>query len=444
MCGVLLAPSHYSSDQFDRALDAMSYRGDGEPGHRNVKSFAGWSIAHVRLAIQDRTEDANQPFDDQIGIYAFVGEFFNHSAGEQLHLLSALVDNTVFHHTDGFWAAVAATAEGAQVYTDHLGIKPMYFWPEHKIFCSEIEPMFALRRRPPPDYTYLANCIKWGYDYSGRTPYEGIVQMAPGTRIIITRDGFVHEDKYWKWHLVPRSWYLRETITEAITNRLIGERPVALLLSGGLDSSIIYYTLKSLGRQVEAFSIENGEGEFLPPKVQTLHVEDVPLKEAVGIMQAPLDLGSMVPQVQLARAVSAAGYNVCMTGDGADEVFGGYRRAKEYDSQYSDVFCELPYYHLPRLDRVMMKETIELRSPYLSPSVVAYGLSLPWEVRMQKETLKRAFMGLVPDRTINRPKHPLKTQAVISGGTEYRRQLVEAHLELLTASLEREVLCPRV
>lgn len=426
MCGILLAPSRYLPEQFELAMNAMEHRGDREPGHRATESLAGWTIAHVRLAIQDRTEEANQPFVGRSGIYAFVGEFFNHTAGEQLHLLSALIDNTVFHQTDGFWAAASVTKFGAQVYTDHLGIKPLYFWPKHKIVCSEIEPMFMLERRPQHDHTYLSNCIKWGYDYSGRTPYEGIVQIAPGTRITMTPNDFIQEDRYWKWHLVDRNGYLVDTVTKAIQNRLIGERPVALLLSGGLDSSIIYYTLKNIGQEVEVFSVENGEGEFLPPEVGILDMPEVSIPEAVKIMQAPLDLGSLIPQVQLSRAVASAGYNVCMTGDGADEVFGGYRRAKEYDSQASDVFCELPYYHLPRLDRVMMKETIELRSPYLSPQVVAYGLSLPWAIRTEKQALKRAFKGIVPDRIINRPKHPLKTQAVIQGGGEYRAELVKS------------------
>jgi asparagine synthase (glutamine-hydrolysing) len=428
MCGILLAPSAYLPEQIDLAMRAMHYRGDGEPGHAIAKTFAGWTLAHVRLAIQDRTPEANQPFEGRFGLYAFVGEFFNHAAGEQMHLLAALTDEGVFHQTDGFWAAAAVTRHGVQVYTDHLGIKPMYFWPKHKIFCSEIEPMFMLERRPPFDQTYLANCIKWGYDYSGRTPYEGIVQIAPGTRVTISSAGLIMEEVYWKWWMVPRGGYLRESVVDAIENRLIGERPVALLLSGGLDSSIIYYTLKDLGKEVEAFSVENGETEFLPEGVTILPMTPVSLTQASRIMQAPLDLGSLIPQVQLSRAVAAAGYKICMTGDGADEVFGGYRRASEYDSQWSDVFCELPYYHLPRLDRVMMRETIELRSPFLAPAVVAHGLSLPRELRTQKQALKRAFKGLVPDRIINRPKHPLKTEAVKTGGIGYRQQLVEAFM----------------
>lgn len=424
MCGVLLAPSKYSDEQFGLAMDVMSHRGDRQPGHRGMKSQDGWTIAHVRLAIQDDTGD--QPFQSGFGIYAFVGEFFNHVDGERLHLLKLLCNNSEFHKTDGFWAIVSANAAGARVYTDHLGIKPMYYWPKYKIFCSEINPMFVFESRPPFDQTYLSNCIKWGYDYSGRTPYEGIVQVPPGTKISITPDGVVTKEQYWKWHLVKRPPALRQAVVEAIQNRLIGNRPVALLLSGGLDSSIIYYTLRSLGRDVDVFSVDNGEGEFLPPEVHMMSLPSVSVSEAVKIMQAPLDLGSLVPQVQLSRAVSNAGYYVCMTGDGADEVFGGYRRAKEYDSQWSDIFCELPYYHLPRLDRVMMKQTVELRSPYLSPQVIAYGLSLPWNIRTEKQALKQAFKGIVPSKIINRPKHPLKTEAVRTGGIEYRRKLVES------------------
>jgi asparagine synthetase B (glutamine-hydrolysing) len=284
--------------------------------------------------------------------------------------------------------------------------------------------MFKLAARPPLDETYLSNCIKWGYDCTGRTPYLGIQQLPPGA-ILHLEKNCAGMEIYWDWAKVPApDLSLREIVEKAITNRLISDRPVAMLLSGGLDSSIIYYTLKNLGRQVEAFSVENGESEFLPEGIRTLPLAGVSLDEAVWTMQAPVDLGSLVPQVQLARAVAVAGYNVCLTGDGADELFGGYRRAKEYDSQKSDIFCELPYYHLPRLDRVMMRQTIELRSPFLAPSVVAYALRLPREYRTSKEALKYAFKGVVPDSIIERKKHPLKTPAVIAGGTAYRDTLV--------------------
>jgi len=426
MCGLILAPSSYPIETIGFALNRMKYRGDGRAPM--VATRGAWSVGHVRLAIQDLSTAGDQPFPDFHGrrTIAFVGEFFTHNGqGEKEYVEQLLADPPRFHEADGFWSIVRAGEYDAEAYTDHLGIKPLYYWPKYNIVCSEIEPMFALETPPELDETYLSNCIKFGYDYSGRTPYKGICQLAPGTCLRIV-DGRPYFETYWKWHLVRQDHRsLREVVEEAIFNRLVSDVPVAMLLSGGLDSSIIYHTLKNADRQVRAFSIENGESEFLPDDVVFLPRTGVDPPEALRVLKAPLDLGSMLPQVELAKAMKGEGFNVCLTGDGADEVFGGYRRAKQYDSQKSDVFCELPYYHMPRLDRVMMRATIELRSPYLAPAVVAFGLRLPYPYRQEKQALKSAFRGIVPDRIIDRPKHPLKSAQVIGGGIEYRRKLVE-------------------
>jgi asparagine synthase (glutamine-hydrolysing) len=425
MCGLILAPTKFKSDAVTRALDKMSYR--GLSSKLLIKN--GWWLGHTRLAIQDLSEEGDQPFDlPNFDSVAFVGEFFNHNGiGEQPYLIELLKseDYEGFHGADGFWSVVHVKQSREVVaMTDHLSIKPLYWWPEHQIICSEIFPMFELAPAPELDEIYLSNCIKFGYDYSGRTGFKGIYQLPPGAALTL-KGGKSNLRTYWNWDEVPRFYDLDRAITDSVSNRLISDRPVALLLSGGLDSSIIYYTLKSLGQKVACFSVENGESEFLPPGVRTLPVSEVSLSEAVSIMQAPLDLGSLLPQIQLARAVKEAGYHVCLTGDGADELFGGYSRAQEYDSQKSDVFCELPYYHLPRLDRVMMRETIELRSPFLAPTIVAMALSIPWGYRTQKQELKIAATGLVPEKIIQRNKHPLKSAAVLQNQLQHRVQLVQ-------------------
>ena len=73
----------------------------------------------------------------------------------------------------------------------------------------------------------------------------------------------------------------------------------------------------------------------------------------------------------------------------------------------SDVFCELPFYHLPKLDRTMMRSTVELRAPFLSPAVIVHGLATPYEMRngekkMLKETFKKTLKYLKKIKNISK------------------------------------------
>lgn len=450
MCGLILAPSTFAH-LVPNALEAMGYR--GADSFSGVHLRGGWALGHVRLAIQTDHEFGEQPFDHTDEAFAFVGEIFAKDLRpldipEEVVLTQALRSPNLrdFMKLDGFWSIAEIRDNGAaRVLTDHLGVKPVYYWAEHNIFCSEIAPMFQLAAQPPFDDVYLSNCIKFGYDYSGRTPWQGITQVAPGTAMVYDRcDECFEPVVYWDWKRVPTTredWtfamnpaeLLHQLLTEVTLTRAsaVRHRTMGLLLSGGLDSSIVYSILKenNLLGEVAVFSVENGESEFLPPNTTLLQSPPqawAGLTDAVQIMQAPLDLGSLLPQIRLADALGRRGARVCLTGDGADELFGGYSRAKDYDSQASDVFCELPYYHLPRLDRVHMRSTTEIRSPFLAPSIVAFALLCSYPERIGKKILKDAFRGQVPDRIIDRPKHPLKGSTYLDNPLAHRAQLEKA------------------
>lgn len=450
MCGFLISGKHSYYD-VQRGLDVMSYRGTLPP---TIEGYKGWVVGHVRLPIQSsaasRTPEwGAQPFPAGGGLSVFVGELFGDAGGTmELYAWDQIFGswNTHYlHELDGFWAAANVSPSGRlRVLTDHLGIKPVYFWEEEMMVCSEITPMFQVARKTPQmDEVYLANCIKFGYDYSGRTPWKGVRQIRPGTCLVVDAPNSISdvlkEEVYWDWSRVPHDpeTLLADLINDAVKNRVLGlvddslaGAPV-LLLSGGLDSSIIYYSCQNLDLldHIHLMSFENGEGEFLPDD-DIFYMKPVSDPESSSLpllaMQAPMDLGSLYPQFDMAKQLASHEHRVILTGDGADELFGGYRRAGEYDSQASDVFCELPFYHLPRLDRIHMRFTQEVRSPYLAPAIVRRALSYPYEDRTQKQMLKNAAWDLgVPEAIIRRPKHPLKSPAVIEGGVTYRRKLVQ-------------------
>lgn len=452
MCGLILMDMSIdgrTEEHGIKAMEAMSYRGkDGKNGWTNM---GGFFLGHVRLAIQDLTDESKQPLVEDDRAFAFVGEVFN-SLGNKTELRN-LYDGWKerngpfsFQDYDGFWAGACIDGRNyvAAVWTDHLSLKPLYFWPAQRIVCSELEPMFEVAPRPPFDPLYMSNTIKFGYCHNGSTPYQGIVQLPPGSFFQLPAKKFhqsappYQSSVYFDWSKIqlqfmkPDAEMLRKEVEQATLNRLISDRPVSILLSGGLDSTIVYSILRKHNFDRKALSIENGESEFLPESCRILELEDSSdaVDAAMMAHQVPVDLGSMVPQHQLAMALEREKVNVVMSGDGADELFGGYRRAKEYDSQISDIFSELPYYHAPRLDRIMMRHTIELRSPYLAPRVIALAMMFPYEVRSSKQILKEAFKDIVPKHILDREKKPLKTKQVIDGGVSYRRQLVNRFLEM--------------
>ena len=191
-----------------------------------------------------------------------------------------------------------------------------------------------------------------------------------------------------------------------------------------------------MGLGVNLYMVENNESkfgmllsEFLGVSITSLGPipDDDCLERCLRYNETPVDLGSMIPQFRLMEKVKE---KVILTGDGADELFGGYRRVDDYDSQLSDVFQELPFYHMPRLDRASMRSTVELRSPFLGHDVVRFALRLPWEDRTHKRILKDAFSDVLPQEILDRPKEPLKCQSIRQDPMAYRKKCHEIFYNL--------------
>lgn len=321
---------------------------------------------------------------------------------------------------DGMFAIVTQIKDRLICITDVLGKKQLYYNDDCEI-ASEIAPL--INKDSKPDKIYQAEVLKWGYNSNEHTPWTNIHRMKPGTVYIVNLSQ--KEVIQTQWHLIiePDAKPLREILLNSVTGRLKSNVPIACLLSGGLDSSIIAWILHLLEVNVTYYAIPDSFNESvltyfeqLGLKINRLYgamtmlgqsFNDLELQKALVINDGPVDLGSVRAEITMCKQVKE---DVIITGDGADELFGGYKRMSKYDAQYSDIFDELTYYHLPRLDRASMHFTKELRSPYLSAGLISAALALPYEDRIDKKALREAFKNFVPDLILDMPKIPLKSK----------------------------------
>lgn len=439
MCGLIVFTRPHPSldkNRMSYLIEQMTHR--GHLSTIGIESNEFYTLGHIRLPVQGLDKKYNQPYSNGTNIGVFVGEVFNlpgeNDAYAALDLLTSQGPLSV-HSFDGFFSTAYTMGEQKLiVQTDHLGIKPLYFDGYTGVIASELRIIRKLRDFDC-DHLYESNVLKWGYDMTGRTPLEGVRRLSPNTVLCFNKGSLVQDYRY--GNITPSKGNLRTAIEKAVRSRMKSDIPIATLCSGGLDSTIVTMLANQIKPDLKVFHVDNGEEEFfdripLDPRAEVvkLTLDDVLLGDAIEAADVPVDLGSVRPQYALAKAVKAHDINVVLTGDGADELFGGYRRSKNYDSQHSDIFQELPGYHLPRLDAIMMSQTIELRSPFLAREVISLALGLPYMDRTEKQALKIAFQDLVPEAILKRMKVPLKTEAVINGGVRYRQKIMNIWRQL--------------
>lgn len=443
MCGVVGVLGEGTADVDQKlwaAIKALDHRGTREP-QVNIRGSGG--IGHVRLPIIGLSEEFDQPVCRDGWTVGFVGEILDYRKWDpdaesdvEVAVDSWINNRQRFRSFDGFWSIVALTPTGDLIaMVDYLAQKPLYVRDDKYARAVASEPDALVALGPvTPDEIYFSAVLKWGYcPETSRSPYREIRKMLPGEALLMYQDG--GDLSLITDPLLPytaSAEVLKKEIEEAIYRRVLSaDVPVASLVSGGLDSAIVHTVASRMG-DLKVYHSENGERD----RFNTLKIQDytlleeggppVTVDEALDYMQEPLDLGSLVPQIELSDSIQET---VCLTGDGADEFFGGYGRALRYDSQFSDVFYELVGWHLPRLDRVMMRNCIEIRSPFLSRYVAGIALGLPRELRMNKRILRDLFRADLPPGVADTPKWPLRTPVVAKDREARSIQLVERFRE---------------
>jgi len=406
--------------------------------HRGVNQFYkkiyNWHVHFASLPINSNGSGLDQPVELKRGYLVFNGEIFNYrkfgSYRSDVHYLKSLFKNGIENNKkfqkdyklwDGFWSICIIDNEGVTMFTDPLGKKQLYY--SDIGICSEIKP---LRNKnmlmPTPKMGTLNTCFQHIYRAipGGFYRYDDHCSLAYKTK--------THSFSYLKrmdagmiQNVQPRT--LVSLIDDSVIKRaVVNYGKLGLLFSGGLDSSIMAYHLIKNKIPFQAISIENNEKEnaekmanYLGFNIEYIDdtMDDDDYKEAIIAYEHNLDYGSLMPQYKLFKKAKQLDINTVITGDGADELFGGYNRCLLEDTQRYDVFKELPYFHHIRIDRMSMAHTVEARNPFLSTEIILFALSLPYKERKGKSILRNAYRDLIP--FVDMDKKPLR----LKGDKEY-------------------------
>lgn len=350
---------------------------------------------------------------------------------------------------DGAWAIVYINPNGTlYAFTDPLGIKQLYFNESGEV-CSRSMPIVS--NFTDLDFQYRSSVYKWGYNTDDRTPWNHVKRIMPNILYSFSGGRVLHREfyEYYRWDRDIPAEDLREVITKAIERRVkyFAGTKIGLLLSGGLDSSIVASVVFSFDRHIDLTTLSNqGELEYAelmakyldaPLSRQEYYTEGLDFLNAILTNESPIDLGSVVPQYKMFDTLAG---RTIFTGDGADELFGGYRRAKEYDSQRSDVFEELTFYHLPRIQKIAQARLVTVCAPFLAQDVVKKALSLQRAERIDKIALKNAFRDVVPVEILTREKKPLKNPELVENATKYKNRVFETFYNEIIPDLQKHII----
>jgi asparagine synthase (glutamine-hydrolysing) len=486
------------------------------PDSLGLHVHGGNAIGHRRLKIIDLSERAHQPMvDNMLGLsIVFNGAIYNYrelrldlegkgyqffSDGDTEVILKAYHawGEECVKRFNGMFAFAIVQRDSGKTFIarDRLGIKPLYYCqtPESFRFASSLP---ALLVHDDVSNTIDPVALHHYMTFHSVVPaphtiLEDICKMKPGTTLTVDPQGSITEKRYWSLDYTPLAEELEYGLDDwselllvhlrrAVKRRLTADVPVGVLLSGGLDSSLIVGLLAELGQgNVSTFSIgfkdvngENGNefnysdiiAEHFDTdhhKIEALDRQVLPaLDRCIRAMSEPMVSHDCVGFYLLSEAVSRH-VKVVQSGQGADEVFGGYhwyppllesqngvekyvdhffdRPHSEYaiavdprfqDQDYSlnfvrhhfgqpgaqspvdralriDTTVMLPDDPVKRVDNMTMAWGLEARVPFLDHELVEFAARIPAPLKVGhggKFVLKEAARSVIPGEVIDRPK----------------------------------------
>lgn len=383
MCGIVGRVSMrgpVARDAFERMTDRLAHRGPDGRGTWYGRADRV-ALGHRRLAILDLTPAGAQPMTlPGSGLWlTYNGEIYNHPALQvQLeakgHVYRSRCDSETILHAYAEWGtdcverlagifAFAIWDEGAGrlfAARDQIGVKPLYLVEEDGTLAFASQPAAFLDLPSfdaAPDAQAMLDYMTYGVVPGTRGAFAGVTKLPPA-HALVWQDGRMRQWRYWALPAEPdihdadtATALLEETLDAVVTSQLASDVPVATFLSGGIDSSLLSaIATERSGGPVTAYTIGFDSPRFDERAFAATAAKAIGARPVVAVMtedeldrtfddvarayDEPFGINSALPMVRIARLASEHGTRVVLGGDGADELFAGYRHYDAFAAYY--------------------------------------------------------------------------------------------------------------
>jgi asparagine synthase (glutamine-hydrolysing) len=387
MCGIngIISKNDKGKSWFGFLSEANAELYKRGPDASGLYESASVCFGHRRLSIIDLSESANQPLRDSSGKYVIVfnGEIFNYNElrtelqNEGVHFntsgdtevileLYKKSGHDFLNRLNGFFSFAIHNTISGEVFIarDRYGIKPLWIYEDENVFLfsSELKGLLKYPFKRNINYAALEYYLRFNYVPDDCSILNGVYKLPPGTFLNIN-NGSVKQNKYYQ--INPSVNYtgayddakkeLIHLLDESVRRRLISDVPVGAFLSGGIDSSVIvalasqhthHLNTFSIGYKDDAFYDETRYAELVANKYKTNHTvfkltqDDVlnELDDILDYLDEPFADSSALPVFLLCKYTRKK-VTVALSGDGADELFGGYMKHwAEYRMRHPSFF----------------------------------------------------------------------------------------------------------
>lgn len=387
MCGIngVISLTNHSIDEGNSLIEKMNQR----LAHRGPDANGVWHnsgktvfFGQTRLSIIDLSDAANQPMTDDAGnCITFNGEIYNfqrlkkqHLAGENFRTSSdtevllkmyAKYGQKMLEYIEGMFAFAIWDNEREEVFLarDRVGKKPFYYTKQNGklYFASEVKSLLATGEIPAElDNEALYHFLTYNVLPAPLTMFKNIEKLDAGYSLSVTKAQYSEPKKYWGISYSDLSRksesdladLVYDQLEHSVKDRLVSDVPIGAFLSGGVDSSAVVALMRKFSsEEIKTYSIgfedQPGYDELKYAKgisdtYGTSHFEKTVTKQdlidflptVVEIFDEPLSDTTAIPIYFLAQLAAENNTKVVMTGDGADEIFAGYRNFMAYAKRY--------------------------------------------------------------------------------------------------------------